>query len=146
MKTIYFYSWTKKYFEFSNFSLHTITINGKEYKTNEHYFQSVKFVEPTYQETVRLAPTPKKAKELGFSRNHPIQSDWDTRRIEVMKTAVRAKFTQHEDLKELLLSTGDAILVEDSPKDVFWGVGKHRNGKNMLGKILMEVRGELQHA
>jgi ribA/ribD-fused uncharacterized protein len=145
MKTIYFYSWAKKYFEFSNFSLHPIVINGKEYKTNEHYFQSVKFINPVYQEKVRLVPTPKEAKILGGNRNYPIHPDWDSKRIEVMKQAVWAKFTQHEDLKQLLLSTGDAILVEDSPKDIFWGVGRTRTGKNMLGKILMEVRKHLQN-
>jgi len=36
---------------------------------------------------------------------------------------IYAKFTQHEDLGKLLLGTGDAALVEDSPKDAFWGVG-----------------------
>ncbi|GAB6440593.1 NADAR family protein [Bacillus cereus] len=139
-KTIYFYSWAKKYFEFSNFSLHSIVINGKEYATNEHYFQSIKFVEPEYQEQVRLAKTPKEAKILGSSRKHKIHHDWDSRRLDVMREAVLAKFTQHENLKQLLLSTGNATLVEDSPTDSFWGIGRNKTGQNMLGKILMEVR------
>jgi N-glycosidase YbiA len=157
-KVIYFYSSNREYFEFSNFSEHPIVINGKEYPTNEHYFQSMKFL-PTemvflkeynvyipYQEIIRYAKTPKEAKRLGSNRNFKIHPNWDTMRIEVMRECVRAKFQQHPSLRELLLSTGDAILVEDSPTDYFWGCGKNRTGKNMLGKILMEVRGELRNA
>lgn len=144
---IYFYSWKKKYFEFSNFSLHKIVVDGKEYATNEHYFQSVKFLDSEYQEKVRLAETPAIAKRLGGSRQHQIHSDWNSRRIEVMETCLKAKFTQHSDLKELLLSTKDAILIEDSPKDNFWGIAKKKDGSlgdNMLGKLLMELREELK--
>ena len=142
--TIYFYSWKKAYFEFSNFSLHPIVIDGKTYKTNEHYFQSVKFVDPDYQEKIRLAPSPKEAKLLGSSRDHAILPGWNQKRINVMKTCVRAKFTQHDELKNLLLSTENNVLVEDSPSDTFWGCGKNRNGQNMLGTILMELRKELK--
>ncbi len=60
-----------------------------------------------------------------------------------MLEAVRAKFTQHPDLKELLLSTGDAMLEENAPKDEEWGIGSNGRGKNKLGKILMRVRQEL---
>lgn len=146
MNTIYFYSWAKKYFEFSNFSLHPIMIDNKVYATNEHYFQSVKFIDAEYQEKVRLAKTPKEAKQLGSSRGYAILPDWDSKRIQVMKTCVKAKFTQHTELTELLLSTGTAHLVEDSPYDTFWGCGKNGTGQNMLGKILMEVREELRDA
>ncbi|MEI5908011.1 NADAR family protein [Bacillus spongiae] len=154
-KTIYFYSWKNDYFEFSNFSYHSIVIEGKAYATNEHYFQSMKFLpsvmieveddrEISYQEHVRLAHTPAIAKTLGSNRGYKIYPDWDSRRIDVMREAVRAKFTQHSDLRELLQSTGDAVLVEDSPYDYFWGCGKRKTGKNMLGKILMEVREEIR--
>lgn len=146
METIYFYSHAKKYFEFSNFSFHPIVIAGKKFLTNEHYFQSVKFGDVAYREEIRLAETPRKAKELGSSRKYKIVPNWDEERIAVMKTCVRAKFTQHKELKEMLLSTGVKILVEDSPRDDFWGCGKHRNGKNMLGKILMEIRDEIRNS
>jgi len=139
-ETIYFYSWKKAYFEFSNFSLHPIVIDGKTYATNEHYFQVKKFKDYSYAEEIRNAPTPAKAKSMGLSRKFEIHNNWDEYRIKVMKDAVLAKFTQHSKLKELLLSTGDAILVEDSPTDTFWGIGKNRTGKNMLGIILMQVR------
>lgn len=144
-KSIYFYSWKKQFFEFSNFSLHPIVIDGKTYKTNEHYFQSVKFLDPDYQEKIRLASSPKEAKILGSSRDYAILPNWNTKRIDVMKTCLLAKFTQHENLKTLLLSTENALLVEDSPSDTFWGCGKNKNGQNMLGQLLMELRTELKN-
>ena len=61
-----------------------------------------------------------------------------------MRTAVRAKFETHADLREQLLATGDEEFVEDSPNDDYWGRGRRGTGKNRLGRILMEVREELR--
>lgn len=60
-----------------------------------------------------------------------------------MTEAVRAKFSQHEDLAAILLGTGDAKLVEHTRNDAYWGDGGDGSGKNMLGQILMRVRAEL---
>jgi hypothetical protein len=61
-----------------------------------------------------------------------------------MKELVRAKFTQHWDLKQKLLETGDEELIEGNTwGDTFWGVF-NGTGKNILGQILMEVRNELK--
>ncbi len=57
-----------------------------------------------------------------------------------MKNGLRAKFTQNSDLKEKLLATGNAVLHEDSPTDMIWGA----KGKDMLGKLLMQIREELR--
>lgn len=65
-----------------------------------------------------------------------------------------SKFSQNQTLKDYLLSTDDAILVEVSPYDKIWGIGmrennpnianpKKWNGENKLGKALMEVREKL---
>ena len=61
-----------------------------------------------------------------------------------MKTALRAKFTQHENLKKILLDTGDRELIEDSPTDYQWGCGQDGTGQNLLGKALVEIRTELR--
>ena len=61
-----------------------------------------------------------------------------------MRRAVRAKFEAHEDLQTLLLSTGDKKIVEAATRDDFWGCGADGSGKNWLGRILMELRAELQ--
>ena len=61
-----------------------------------------------------------------------------------MHEAVLAKFTQHADLREILLGTGDAKIVEHTENDAYWGDGGDGSGKNMLGQILMRVREELR--
>jgi ribA/ribD-fused uncharacterized protein len=59
-----------------------------------------------------------------------------------MRTAVRAKFSSHAALRDLSLSTGDKELIELTTNDYYWGCGTDGTGKNMLGKILMEIRAE----
>lgn len=61
-----------------------------------------------------------------------------------MRDAVRAKFTQHEACRRELLETGDAPLVEKTTGDRYWGCGTNGDGKNMLGRILVEIRDELR--
>ncbi len=60
-----------------------------------------------------------------------------------MRKAVRAKVTQHADVRETLLATGSARIVEHTTNDRYWADGGDGSGKNMLGRILMEVRDEL---
>lgn len=85
---------------------------------------------------------PSEAKRLG--RRVRLRSDWEQIKDNVMLDVVRAKFTQHPDLTQKLLATGDEELVEGNDwGDIYWGVYKGR-GKNMLGKILMRVRAELR--
>jgi N-glycosidase YbiA len=61
-----------------------------------------------------------------------------------MRKAVTAKFEQHPELTRLLLGTGDALLVENTSNDDYWGDGGDGSGRNMLGRILMEVRQRLR--
>lgn len=77
--------------------------------------------------------------KLGFS----IRPDWNEIKDSVMLYVVREKFKQNMSLRNILVSTGNAHLVEDSPRDSYWGVGKNRDGQNKLGLILMQVRSEL---
>ena len=81
---------------------------------------------------------------MGRSRKKPLRKDWESVKDQIMRKAVLAKFTQHDDLQEVLLSTGDAKLVEHTTNDSYWGDGGDGSGKNMLGRILMEVREQLR--
>ena len=83
------------------------------------------------------------AARMGRDRRRKLRRDGESVKVGVMREAVRAKFTQHEDLRELLLSTGDAKLVEHTEDDAFWGDGGDGRGQNMLGRILMGVRDSL---
>ncbi len=141
---IYFYSQTEAFSEFSNFSPHGIEMDGMWWKTVEHYFQAQKFSDEAYRRKIAKASSPKMAKALGRTRDFPIRPDWDVVRDAVMLAAVRAKFTTHKALTELLLSTGDEELAEAAPGDYYWGVGGDGSGENRLGLILQQVRGELR--
>lgn len=72
-----------------------------------------------------------------------IRSDWEDVKIDIMYKALLAKFTQNRDLTYLLKDTKDAEIIEDSPRDYYWGIGKDGKGQNMLGKLLMQVRTEI---
>ena len=61
-----------------------------------------------------------------------------------MTEIVRAKVQRNEDVKEMLLGTGNKSIIENSPADDFWGVGKDGTGQNQMGKILMKVREEIR--
>jgi ribA/ribD-fused uncharacterized protein len=143
---INFYSTTGEYGCFSNFSRHPIQIGGQTWPTSEHYFQAQKFAGTEYEDEVRKAPTAMIAAHMGRSRQQPLRSDWDSVKDQIMLEAVRAKFTQHDDLKTILLGTGDARIVEHTTNDAYWGDGGDGSGKNRLGQILMQVREELRGA
>lgn len=137
---IHFYRVDDLYGFFSNFSAHPVWIGGLRWPTTEHYFQAQKFAGTPDAEAIRGAASPMQAAKMGRDRMRPLRPDWDTVKLEVMREALRAKFTQHPDLHAALLATGDALLVEHTGNDRFWGDGGDGKGKNWLGKLLMELR------
>jgi N-glycosidase YbiA len=141
---IEFSSKSASYNELSNFHKSKFLLDGKEWPTVEHYFQAQKFpTSPEYQEKIRGASEPNRAKTFGASKEFPIRNDWDSYREEVMRKALKAKFEQNPNLKTLLLSTTGRPLVEDT-SDAYWGQGRNKKGKNRLGLLLMELRDSLQ--
>ena len=140
MQTINFYSTKGEFGCFSNFSRHSIELKDETWETSEHYFQAQKFAGTHHESDVRKAKGPGAAAAMGRDKQLPLRADWEKVKDDVMREAVMAKFTQRKDLKEILLSTNDAILVEHTENDSYWGDGGNGTGKNMLGKILMEVR------
>jgi ribA/ribD-fused uncharacterized protein len=145
--TLKFCSPLDKYGEFSNYYTKApIRLEEKDWATNEHYFQAKKFLDAAFQERIRQAQFPGQASDIGNSRsksNPPLRKDWESVKLNIMETAIRAKFTQHANLRDLLIKTGDDILVEDNPHDYFWGCGADGSGQNNQGKLLMKVRAEL---
>ncbi len=140
---IHFYSTTGEYGSFSNFSRHAVFLKGKRWPTSEHYFQAQKFAGEPDEEEVRNANKPSLAANMGRDRKRPLRRDWEKVKERVMLDALRAKFTQHEELKAVLLGTGDAVLVEHTANDSYWGDGGDGSGKNRLGALLMQLRAEL---
>ena len=144
MKKILFYRVSEPFGAFSNFSAHPIELSGRVWPTSEHYFQAQKFACTEYEETIRQAKSPMIAAHLGRSRQVPIRPDWETVKEDVMRAALYAKFTQHPALRDMLLETGEAELIEHTKNDGYWGDGRTGNGKNRLGVLLMELREKLR--
>lgn len=157
---IRFYDDKSKYYELSNYYLTKFTLNGITYKSSEHYYQAHRYPENSpYFNLILAQNTANKTRILsrretpnyGYAwvkelnkliKENPAKplENFDNIRLQVMRTAVYAKFNQNPQLKKLLIETHSKKLVEASPRDDFWGIGKNGDGKNMLGKILMEVR------
>lgn len=141
-RIIQFYHRHEPHYGFTNFSNHAVKYLGKIYPTSEHLFQSLKFAHrPLLAEHIRTCDD---RPSMAFSearRFQPeIRQDWGSYNIEAMELTIFHKFSQHRSLKEELLSTGDAELVENSDKDPFWGCGPDGKGRNELGRALERLR------
>lgn len=144
--TIYFYGTRDRYGCFSNFSPHGFELDGVYWPTSEHYFQAQKFAGTLHADQIREVKTARDAAKMGRDRKRPLRPDWEQVKDEIMRKAILRKFETHADIREILLSTNDELIVENSPVDYYWGCGKDGSGKNQLGLILMEVREILRHA
>ena len=79
-----------------------------------------------------------------------VEAHWEEVKDDVMLKVLRSKFRNNEDLRNKLLETGDAILIEGTTgwHDNYWGICSCEKcggvGKNMLGTLLMQVRDEMR--
>jgi N-glycosidase YbiA len=160
-RRILFFSRDRESFFFlSHFYAAEIAIDGETWPTVEHFFQSRKSLDPEFRSAIRACVHPGMAKRLGAApegpRKHSGQSwfrangqkhraDWQEIRLDLMRQADLAKFSQHARLRELLLATEDAEIVEDTTMDSFWGNGPDGKGENWAGRILTEVRARLRN-
>jgi ribA/ribD-fused uncharacterized protein len=151
MQTIRFYRANERPFgPFSNLYRRPMDFEGETYPTAEHAYQAGKARKPEVRQWLLSAPSPALLAMAAHGLYYwDITPGWSTKKFDRMKGILRAKFTQHEDLHELLLSTGSARLVEsatvDNAVNRIWGE-VNGVGKNMLGQLLMEVRVELSLA
>jgi ribA/ribD-fused uncharacterized protein len=140
---IRFYSKSETHSELSNFAPFPIEIDGETWPSVEHFYQAAKFAEPEMREKIRLAPKPVIAKKLAQKYRGRIRADWTTVRDAVMERALRDKLARHEAIRALLMATGEEELIETAP-DRYWGIGHDGDGENRLGRLWMELRGELE--
>ncbi len=144
----------------SNFHVAPVVIEGVSWAHTEAYYQAQKSKNPEYHARIRENEKPSWSKYVGDSRighrkisqqswfrKHPedLRSDWNEIKLDVMRVALRAKFTQHQSLSRSLLMTGKARIVEDSASDYFWGIGADGSGENWLGRLLMDLRAEVRN-
>jgi ribA/ribD-fused uncharacterized protein len=138
----------KPYGAFSNLYRRAIEFEGEVFPTSEHAYQAGKARKREVRDWVLSAPSPALVAMAAHGLYYwDIAPGWSRTKFDRMRGVIRAKFTQHEDLRELLLSTGDARLVEsatvDNEVNRLWGE-VNGEGRNMLGQLLMELRAELR--
>ncbi len=145
-KPIYFFTKNDDWFELSNFYPQGFEDDEGYWPTVEHYFQAQKFPgekHAEYRQRIRESGSPQHAKTLGRTQSKPIRADWDEIRDVVMLAALRKKFA-HPKLREVILSTKKRPLIENSPYDAYWGIGRFGKGGNRLGVLLEQLREELK--
>lgn len=129
-----------KYYFLSNFYSAPVLYDGIKYNNNEAAFQAQKTLDLNLRKTFStLEPNTAKAR----GRKIKLREDWEDVKDQIMYEICLAKFSQNENLKNLLLSTNNEELIEGNNwNDTYWGVS-YGVGKNKLGMILMKIRSEL---
>lgn len=140
----------RPYGAFSNLYKRPVELDGVVYPTSEHAYQAGKARKAAVRDWLMSAPSPALLAMAAHGLYYwDISPGWSKTKFDRMRRVLMAKFTQHEDLKRLLLETGDARLVEsatvDNEVNRLWGE-VDGVGKNMLGTMLMEVRQQLRDA
>lgn len=146
---IRFYRASEKPFgPFSNLFRRPIEFEGEVFATSEHAYQAGKARKPEVKAWLMSAPSPALLAMAAHGLYYwDVSPGWSQKKFDRMRGVLRAKFTQHDDLRELLLSTGSARLIEtatvDNEVNRLWGE-VNGQGRNMLGVLLMELRERLR--
>ena len=127
----------------SCFSGHTLEWKGILYPSVEHAYHCERYEDPEVLATIMAADTPRSAWEISQSYKHTQRPGWDEMKRSVMKELFRAKLAQHADVYNALSTSGDAAIVKHQ-SDAYWGDNLDGSGQNVMGKVWMELRAELQ--
>lgn len=127
---------------FSNFSLHSVKIEGMgTFPTSEAAFQAHRYPDDhEYVKKQEESRDPSSSRTL--SERTPDPPGWADNRVSIMYSVISAKFSQHPDLQNYLLATYLRPIIYHHKEDSFWGWGDG-TGRNQLGKILERVRLDL---
>lgn len=135
----------------SNFyvGVEPLRLYGKTYLTGEHLYQALKAPTEKIHEKIRKAKSPGTAKARGQTCR--LRDDWEEIKYDAMRLTLKIKFTEYREEGDLLLQTGDALLIEGTDwGDKVWGVERSDDrfddwrGRNWLGALLMARRAELR--
>ncbi len=143
-KIIGFYE--REFYCFSNFSSFAVKWKGKIWPTSEHAFQAAHFFKtaPALAKKIHKAKSAHEAYKLTGANRDKFPKNWPEMKVEVMEDIVRCKLKQNPYIMRKLIQTGNRYIIEDSPKDAFWGWGLKRSGRNELGRIWMRLRDEIK--
>lgn len=157
---VFFHLPEEPYGFLSNWYLSPFDLDGVHYSSMEQYImyqKCVLFGDQTTARKVLLTDDPSEQQKLGKLCTGYINGIWAGARQAIAMRGLLAKFSQNADLKEQLLNTKDAYLVECAHSDKIWACGIRLNeserfdtskwvGQNILGFALMEVRRMLQNS
>ena len=144
-KVIGFYP--REFYPFDNFSSFKVEWNGYLFASVEEAYQAASFMgsDEELVEKIKKSHSADEAQRIAYANRDKRREDWDDVKISIMEELLRLKIEQNPYVKKKLLQTEDYMIVEDSPKDDFWGWGPNRNGQNNLGKLWMKLRKELKN-
>ena len=137
----------REFYPFDNFSSFKVEWNGYLFSSVEEAYQAASFMgnDEDLVEKIKKSHSADEAQRISYANRDKRREDWDDVKISIMEELLRLKIEQNPYVKKKLLQTEDYMIVEDSPKDDFWGWGPNRNGQNNLGKLWMKLRGELKN-
>ena len=137
----------REFYPFDNFSSFKVEWNGYLFSSVEEAYQAASFMgsDEELVEKIKKSHSADEAQRIAYANRDKRREDWDDVKISIMEELLRLKIEQNPYVKKKLLQTEDYMIVEDSPKDDFWGWGPNRNGQNNLGKLWMKLRGELKN-
>ena len=158
MNIICFHAPDEEYGFLSNWYMSRFELDGVSYTSMEQYMmhqKAITFDDTDIAKEILETDDVSKVKALGRAVHNYNDTIWNGVRQIIVYKGLLAKFSQNEDLKEKLLSTGNHILAEAARTDSVWGIGisikdnarfdmNKWRGKNLLGFALMQVRKELQ--
>lgn len=132
-----------------NFSAFCVEINGIEYKTVEHAFQTIKFLDtaPEIANRIKNCKSPFDARSLAHQYKPLRRKDWSEIKYGVMEMLLTEKVLQNPYVKEKLINTKPYEIIEDCGEDddKDWGCGLDGTGENNLGKMWMKIRNNLKN-
>ena len=145
-RQVFFYE--QDHYYLSNFSAFRLVWRDIPFDTSEAAYHYEKFFNGglacnVVARCISAAASAHEAFKIAEANKSKRRPDWDDVKVGIMRDILRAKANQHEYVRRKLLQTGDRELIENSWRDDYWGWGENRDGKNMLGRLWMEVRSEL---
>ena len=135
----------REFYPLDNFSSFKVEYKGYLYSTAEEAFQANLFIKdyPEIAEKIKKSHSAHEAQKIRLLNEDKIKLN-EKETLELMEDILRCKLKQNPYVLKKLLETKEYTIIEDSPKDDYWGWGINRDGKNNLGKIWMKLRKEYQ--
>ena len=136
----------REFYPLDNFSSFKVEYNGYLYSSSEEAFQANLFIKdyPEIAEEIKRSHSAHEAQKIRFKYEDKIKLN-EEEMLNLMENILRCKIDQNPYVLKKLLETKDYLIVEDSPKDNYWGWGINRDGENHLGKIWMKLREEYKN-